>query len=107
MTQEPKHFTVVDPRTFDGDPFDVAGRACVQAQAVARVLAGAIETAVLMARNAEMERNLIANEDANASGWEDSLHGKRFAGLVEQAREIERQLSILGKAAAFNPKKAR
>lgn len=107
MTHEPKTFTVADPRTFEGDPFEVAERACKQTEAVARVLVGTVETANLMARNAQMERNLIEDDDAKAAEWDTSIHGKRFANLIEQARDIERQLGILGKAAAFNPKKAR
>lgn len=107
MTHEPKTFTVVDPRSFDGDPFEVAERAAKQAEAVARVLSGTIETANIMARNAQMERNLIDGDDAAASEWDESLHGKRFAAQAEAAREIEKQLGILGKGAGFNPKKAR
>ena len=107
MTQEPKSFTVVDPRTFDGDPFEVGERACKQAEAVARVLAGVTETANIMARNAEMERKLYANEDADAAGWDESPYGRRFARAAAAVREVERELSVLGKAAGFNPKKAR
>lgn len=107
MAQEPKHFTVVDPRTFEGDPFEVADRAVAQAQAVARVLVGCTETASIMARNAEMERNLMASAEAGASEWDDSLYGKRWNALKEALRRVEKELGTLGKAAAFNPKKAR
>lgn len=106
MAHTPKTFTVVDPRTFDGDPFEVAERAAKQAEAVARVLVGTVETAHIMARNAEMERNLIADGDAKAAEWASAPLGRRFAGAIEDARTIEKQLGALGKAAGFNPKKA-
>ena len=105
MTHDPKHFVLIDPRTFDGDPFEVADRACKQADAIARLLAHAIEGANIMARNAEMERNLMEGDDAKATEWEDGAQGKRYATLIESVRLVEGQLKLLSKAASFNPKK--
>lgn len=107
MTHEPKTFTVADPRSFDGDPFEVAERACKQPEAVARILSHVAETANLMARNAQMERNLLDGDDAKASDWDESIHGKRFAAACEKARQLEKEFRLLGQAAGFNPKKAR
>lgn len=108
MTPKPMHFTVVDPRTFEGDPFEVAERACLQAQAVARILSASIEPAHHMARNAQLSRNLQDTpNDARASEWEDSAQSRQFARLHAEAKKIERQLGQLAKAAAFDPKKAK
>lgn len=102
-----EQFAVTDPRTFDGDPFEVAARACRQAEAVARILAQVAEGAELMARNAEMERNLIASggEEAGASLWDGSPQARQFRKIIEEGREAEQRLKVLGKAAGFNPKR--
>jgi hypothetical protein len=103
MTQ---HFVITDPRDFDGDPFEVAERACRQAEAVAAILERCLNGANLMARNAEMERNLLESDDAKAAGWEDSLQGRHFATLIADAQLAQRRLQMLAKATAFNPRKA-
>lgn len=107
MPHDPITFTVTDPRGFDGDPYEVAQRATLQAQAVARVLATCLMTANLMARNAEMERQLSAGKEADASAWEDSVPARMYARLHRDAKTIERALAALTKAAGFNPKKDR
>ncbi len=106
MTQNnTQTFVVGDPRHFDGDPFEVAERACEQAAAVARVLAGAIRMAELMARNAEMTRNLqVTKDDAGAARWDPSPQAQRFREHAEAADNAERVLRQLSKAAGFNPK---
>lgn len=105
MTHDPKHFVVIDPRTIDGDPFEVADYACKQAEAISRILAHTLEGANIMARNAEMERNLMAGDDAKALEWEDGPQGKRYMALIEQTRKIENNVKLLARAASFNPKK--
>lgn len=105
MPHEVVTFSVTDPRHFDGDPFEVADRACKQAEAVSRVLATAATTATIMARNAELERNLYTTpEDARAEEWEDSVQARQFAQVHKAAKQVERALGILGKAAAYNPR---
>ncbi len=105
MTQKTKTFTVADPLQFDGDPFDVAERACAQASAVARILADTLASAGTMARNAQLTRNLQDTpNDARAHEWEDSPQSKRFVALHKQAKEIEQALDQLSRAASFNPK---
>lgn len=105
MNSDTKTFTVADPRTFDGDPYEVAARAVAQAEAVARILVHCTETASIMARNAQLERNLIETpHDARAPEWDESPQGKRFVELAKTAETIQKNLKVLGKAAAFNPK---
>lgn len=102
MTQ---HFVVTDPREFDGDPYEVAERACRQAEAVATLLEQCIEGANLMARNAQMERNLYDSDDAKAAEWEGSVQGQRFEALLEKAGIVKVSLKVLARAVAFNPRK--
>lgn len=98
-------FVVADPRQFDGDPFEVAERACLQAAAVADVLEAAIQSAELMARNAEMTRNLQeTKDDARAAEWDGGAQHKRFEEALSHAADVGRALNQLSKAAGFNPK---
>jgi hypothetical protein len=106
MTQNDKTFTIVDPRTFDGDPYDVAARAVLQAEAVTRIAAGCVEQAATMARNAQLERNLYTTkgEDAKASEWEDSAQSRQFSKVHIAIKGAQRALIQLSKAAAYDPK---
>lgn len=97
-------FTIADPRTFDGDPFEVAERAVRQSEAVARILTQTIDGSRLMARNAQLERELLATGECDAPAYEQSAEGRRFTALKESIQEVERQLGILARAAGFNPK---
>lgn len=105
MSHEPKTFTITDPRLYDGDPFDVAQRACLQAAALARLLTQSLEGANVMARNAQMERELQAEDEPNAAGWPDTAQGRRFAKLIQLSKEFEQVLALLAKASSYNPKK--
>lgn len=107
MTQTTQTFTVVDPRTFDGDPYEVAARACQQAEAIARFAAKAAEWASIMARNAELSRQEESGGTIDASTWEDSIHSRKFVTAHHDLKRIERDLGTLATAAGFNPKKSR
>ena len=104
MTHEPQKFVVTDPRTFDGNPYEVALRACKQASAVARILSQCIETATIMGRNAEMSRREESTGDPGAKEWEDSPYGRKFARTHHDAKQIEQSLEQLGTAVSFDPK---
>ena len=105
MTHEAKHFTIVDPRAMDGDCFEVAQRACLQAAALARLLAGNLEVTELMARNAEMERQIIKDGEPNAAAWDSMTQAKNLKALVTLAKESEKRLTLIAKAAGYNPKR--
>jgi hypothetical protein len=98
-------FTVADPRTFDGDPFEVAERAVAQAAAVAGVLDQMLDAANKMARNAEMERAFIAHEEPQGSEWHNTPIGKRFEEVHQKAASIYKTLGYLKVAAGYNPRK--
>lgn len=95
---------MTDPREYDGNPYEVAARAVSQAEAVARILASTIDSARIMARNAEMERELHRGEDPNAPAFDDSAQGRRFEAAAASATAIQKELRVLGQAAGYNPK---
>jgi len=97
-------FTLVDPRSLDGDPFDVAERAVRQAEALTRLLAQSINGARLMARNAQLERELLQTGECDAPAYDLSAEGRSFDALSDTVKEIERKLGVLARAAGFNPK---
>lgn len=99
-------FTIVDPRTLDGDPYEVAEHAARQAQAVARLLSQTVESARIMARNAEMERELARGDDPAPVEWEDGPYGRRFEEVKSAAEAAAKALDMLARASGFNPKKA-
>lgn len=100
MPNEPKHFTIIDPRDFDGDPYDVAGRACAQAEAIVGLLIESLEATNIVIRNAAMETDL-----GLAETWEASPGGKSVARITEDAGDLQRKLKALGQFASYNPKR--
>lgn len=101
---EDKTVTITNPADYDGDPFDVAVRAVAQAGALTGITREALESARLMARNAELERELLLTGECDAVAWEDSGEGKKYRVLIQYLTGIQQQLGILEKAAGFNPK---
>lgn len=104
MSDTTKTFVIADPRYMDGDSYEVAERSCLQAAAVAKLLASAISGARLMARNAEMERKIIDGQDPDAVGFDDTPQGRKLAALKKNAEASEHALKVLAKAAGYNPK---
>lgn len=107
MTHEPRVITITDPRTFDGDPYEVAERACLQASALAGILAEALDPVRLMVRNAELERQLQTHERANAELWESGPQARTLATAQDDLLLLQKRLDTLGRAAGFNPKAAK
>ncbi len=104
MPKNPKTFTVADPALFDGDPFEVAQRAVEQASAVAAIFRGTLEGAFPMLRSAEMERQIYATGKADAEAFDQQAQAKIIGAMVRDVAEAERRLSLLAKAAGFNPR---
>ncbi len=100
----PRTFTVADPRTFEGDPYEVAERAVRQAAAVAAVLAHLLDATEKMARNAEMERAFANHEQPKGSEWPNTPQGIRFAAVSDCVDSVQKSLGVLAVAAGFNPK---
>ena len=107
-TEQPRvqTFTLADPRSFDGDPYEVAERAVRQAEAVARVLVQTIDGARLMARNAQLERELAMTGECDAVAYDESAEGRRFDSIKEAIEECQRKLKPLAAAVRFDPRAA-
>lgn len=101
---QPTEVTFTDPRTFDGDPYDVAERAVAQCAGILDLYGRALDVAMLMARNAHMERNLALQRPPAGAGYLDTVEGKLFLRLSKAIDEARKTLSTLEKAVAFNPK---
>lgn len=97
-------FAIADPRTFDGDPYEVAERAALQAAALGRLLRLTTETARLMVRNADLERQLALDGDCDAAAFEEGAVARKIDAVIEAASEAEKQLTLVARAAAYNPK---
>lgn len=104
MTQEPKIIAVVDPRTFEGDPYEVAERAVAQLKGLLGVVEEAVEPVKLMVRNAELERQLAREEAPDAVGWDETTEGRRWQAVEDKILGLRNELSILKRVAAFNPR---
>ena len=100
-----KSFTIVDPTSLDGDPFEVAERSLQQCAALAGLLHGAAVSARAMARNAEMERQLYATGECDAAAFEGTAQARRIDEVAELAELAQRSLANIAKAAAYNPRK--
>jgi hypothetical protein len=105
LTQITKQFAIADPNTFDGDPFEVADRALRQSAAVAEVLAQTLKGARIMARNAEMERQLLATDECSAAEFEESAQARLIDGVIRDVASATAMLEKLAQAASYNPRK--
>ena len=104
MPADPKHFTVVDPRIFDGNPFEVADRAAAQVVGLLEIAREALDDAELMARNAELERQCQRGEELNAVGWPESPEGKRWTAAKSVVDQTSAAVAVLRRAASFDPR---
>lgn len=106
MTEDKiKRFALVDPRSFDGDPFEVAQRAVLQGEGLARLLVSTLGDARIMARNAEMERELQADGECDATAFEDTALARQIDKQITQAEEAVKALRLIARAAGYNPRK--
>lgn len=104
MLHDPKSFVVADPRDFDGNCFEVADRAVAQLQGLVQITEEALDPARLMARNAELERQCQRDEDLDATGWDDTAEGRRWARIRVNLGVLKNDLLVLRRAAGFDPK---
>jgi hypothetical protein len=107
MTHKTKRIVIADPRTFDGDPYEVAERAVLQAQGVVELLSECLASARLMVRNAELSRQIDLGGDPDAQAFEESAQGRRWEELEVSAGTLNSTLGVLAKTASYNPKKPR
>jgi hypothetical protein len=100
----PTDITFTDPRTFDGNPYDVAERAIAQCEGILELYAQALTAAFLMARNADMERNLALRLPPAGSSYWKGPQGRQFEKLTTHGEESLRILGALKTAVAYDPK---
>lgn len=99
-----KTFTLADPRSFDGDPFEVAARSVAQALALLDLLAVSLDGAYLMARNAELERQAQRKEELDPAAWETGPQAAKLARAGSTLAAIGSDLRAVKTAAGYNPK---
>lgn len=101
---QPIPFMFVDAREFDGNPYEVAEQAIAMVDGILQIAEKAVEVADLMARNAEMERNLVLKKPAAGDEWPNTPQGVLWAGQARDLTEIRRKMVALRAAAAYDPK---
>lgn len=99
-------FTYHDPsRTYDGTPYEAAGKAVAQTTSVVSLLWRALTDTTVQVRNAYMQRNLDLDGDANVEAWESSPEYKALQEVAKSMQTIQRKLKALHQASTYDPEK--
>lgn len=98
-----REFTITDPRNFDGNPMQVAGRAMRQAEGITEILVKYMDAAERMALNAELERQQILGLGMDAPGWPDSPQGRLVKAVRDDLEKSRKNLQRLAKIAGTDP----
>lgn len=101
---EPKHLTILDPRTFDGDPFTVAQRAAEQVAALVDLSIEQAKTAKIMHRNSWMEAELQIGRELTPEGWESTPYARKWEDTIEELAALRAKIRTLAAAAGYDPK---
>lgn len=101
---DPKNVTVLDPRTFDGDPFHVAGRAAEQVAALVQLSAEQARIARIMHLNSFMEAVLQSGEELSPTAWDNSPYSNKWQDVEHDLLALVAKVRALGAAAAYDPK---
>jgi hypothetical protein len=101
---DPIDITLTDPREFDGNPYEVADRAIAQVEEAVRQLAQPLYVARLMARNADMERNIALRKPPAGSAYNDGPQGKAFDRIEDRLASAYKSLGALRAAASYDPR---
>jgi hypothetical protein len=104
MSQRERHFTVADPRDFDGNPFEVAERALAQIGGLLDLVSELVPASELMARNAEMTRRIDLGGEPEGDKWVTEPQGRKWALAKEQLKELRKHVRVLTTAASYDPK---
>lgn len=104
MPHSPKRIVVVDPREYDGDPFDAAGRGVQQLCALVQLTLDEMEPARILARNAELDRQIHRGEDPDGVGWDDTAEGRRWKVVSDRLETALKDLKVLYMTAGYNPR---
>lgn len=105
MSHKLTTFVVTDPREFDGDPYEVAERATLQAESLLKLTIQAVEDAEVMARNADLEQQMDLGGEPDALSWATSAAGRRWKLVTDRLADAVPDLAVLRRFASFNPKR--
>lgn len=99
-----KTFTITDPGSHEGTPYEVAEAALRQVSGLVELASQTLVQAEAMVLNAQLSRNLYETpEDARADEWDDGIQKRKLAEVAASLDEASRQLSLLARAAAYDP----
>lgn len=103
MTQL-RNFTVADPRTFDGNPFEVGERGVAQLEGMVALMREMLPKAELMARNAEMTRRLDQGEPPEGDRWAETVQGRQWKAAADELERLGKRFRAMKAATAFDPR---
>lgn len=98
-------FTYHDPgRTFDGTPYEAAGKSVEQTHRVINLTKKAIYDTHIQARNSFMQRNLDLGDKPRGGEYEDSPEYKLLITLNASLDAMQKKLGALHRAVTYDPK---
>lgn len=105
---EPRTYTLtlVDARDVDGTPYQACASAFDNLNTALRVSQEATEAALILARNAHLQRQHDAGEAMDAAGWPDTLLARRLVAVKGDLERIQQEVGTLKRAASFDPRVA-
>ncbi len=103
MPKSQTTYVYVDPRFLEGSPYEVAGKAIEQAERAAELLDTALTDANVLARNAELQRQLDTTQTCSAERWDAGLQARILTGFKAALAEHGTKLSAAKRAASFDP----
>lgn len=101
MPHPPKAVTIIDPRMFDGTPYEVVGRAIRQTAALIALTVETMHPLRRMVLNAELERQMALGAEPDP---DNSIQWRQLSEMTEQLVAMERKLEIIERAATYDPK---
>jgi hypothetical protein len=97
-------FTYNDPgRTFDGTPYEAAGKSVLQTMNVLKLLQRALQDTAIQSRNAYMQRQLETTGKPNAEGWESAPEYRVLHALKGAVKILNKKLTALHRAVSYDP----
>lgn len=93
-----------DPRGLEGDSFQVANATVKQALAVGELFETALADVFIFARNAEMQREIYADQEPNGVEFPKTPLGTKIDSCRKTLTAIQEALVSVKKAAAYDPK---
>lgn len=96
---------VVDARDVDGTPYEACTVAYDNLIGIVIAAQDAIEAALILSQNVDLQRQVDQGKPMDATGWPDGVVATRLAGMRGTLAEMQDQLAVLKRAATFDPKR--